>query len=51
MKLRFLQHVNKTTWYTNQYVQQGKCPPINIQNFLNYTCVLVYIQDIAWMLS
>ena len=30
MKLRILQHANKTPWL---YVQQGKCPPINIQNF------------------
>ena len=30
MKLRILQHVNKTLW---QCVQQGKHPPINIQNF------------------
>ena len=51
MKLRILKHVNKTTCHTKQYVQQGKCPPINIQNFLNYTCILVYIQDIAWKLS
>ena len=50
MKLRFL-HVNKTPCYTKQYVQQGKHPPLNIQNFLNYTCVLVYIQNIVSMLS
>ena len=38
MKLRILQHVNKTPWL---YMQQGKCPPINIQNFSHlhmYTC-------------
>ena len=34
MKLKILQHVNKTSCYTKQYVQQGKYPPINIQNFL-----------------
>ena len=27
-------------------VQQGKCPSINIQNFL-YTCVLIYFHDIC----
>ena len=30
MKLRILQHVNKPPWL---YMQQGKHPPINIQNF------------------
>ena len=51
MKLGILQYVNKTSCHTKQYVQQGKCPLINIQNFLDYMCVLVYIQDIVWMLS
>ena len=46
MKLGNLQYINKTPWL---YVQQGKCPPINIQNFLN-TCVLIYFHDI-WMLE
>ena len=31
MKFSNLQYVNKTQWL---YVQQGKCPPINIQIFL-----------------
>ena len=44
--LEFLQHVNKTPWL---YVQQGKCPPIIIQNF-TYTCILVHIHDIVWKL-
>ena len=47
MNLRILQYVNKTPWL---YVQQGKCPPINIQNFI-YTCILVHIHDIVWMLK
>ena len=47
MKLQILQHVNKTPWL---YVQQGKCPSINIQNFI-YTCIFVYIHDIVWMLK
>ena len=51
MKLRILQHVNKTSCHTTQYVQQGKCPPINIQNFLIYMCILIYIHDIVWKLS
>ena len=29
-KIRILEHVNKTPWL---YVQQGKSPLINIQNF------------------
>ena len=41
MKLRNLQHVNKTPWL---YVQQGKHSPINIQNFL-CICILIYIHD------
>ena len=49
MKLRILQHINKTPWL---HVQQGKCPPINIQNFFFiYMCILVYIPDIVWMLK
>ena len=49
MKLRILQHVNRTPWL---YVQQGKFPPINIQNFsFIYMCILVYIHDIVWMLK
>ena len=32
------------------YVQQGKCPPINIQNFI-YMFILIYIHDIVWMLK
>ena len=47
MKLQILQHVNKTPWL---YVQQGKCLSTNIQNFI-YTCILVYIHDIVWMLK
>ena len=46
MKHRNLQYVNKTPWL---YVQQGECPPINIQNFF-YTCILIYIHDVIWML-
>ena len=41
MKHKNLQYVNKTPWL---YVQQGKHPPINIQNFL-YKCVLIYFHD------
>ena len=46
MKLTNLQYVNKTPWL---YVQQGKCPLINIQNFF-YTCIIIYIHDVVWML-
>ena len=40
MKLRFLQHVNKTVCHTKQSVQQGKCPPI-FKIFL-ITCVFLF---------
>ena len=44
MKLKILQYVNKTPWL---HVQQGKCPPINIQNsFSFYVCILIYIHDV-----
>ena len=41
MKLKNLQHANKTPWL---YVQQSKCPPINIQNFpfSHFTCVYLF---------
>ena len=46
MKLGNLQYVNKTTWL---YVQQGKWPPINIQN--SFTCVYLFTFMIfVWML-
>ena len=50
-KLKILQHVNKTSCHTKQYVQQGKCPLINIQNVFIYMFILVYIHDIVWMLK
>ena len=45
-KFSNLQHVNKTPWL---YVQQGKHPPINIQNIL-YMWILLYTHDIVCML-
>ena len=47
MKLRFLQNVNKTPCYTKQYVQQGTCPPINIQIF-SITCVCLFTSGILF---
>ena len=41
MKLRILHHVNKTPWL---YVQQGKCPPINIQN-VSHLHVYTYLHS------
>ena len=39
MKLRILQYVNKTPWL---HVQQGKCPPINIQNSFSFAGVYLF---------